>query len=89
MRNHQGISEDRFMRFDPGMGVVPVREPLGFRYESGTFGPQPQTRSLDAIRPSLRNPKCAGPNPVYAIVMDIGRDEIRPTLNEECCCSVR
>jgi len=80
MRNHTGISEDRVMRFDPGMGVVPVREPLGFRYESGTFGPEPETRSLDAIRPSLRNPKCAGPDPVYAIVMDIGRDEIRTDL---------
>ena len=68
------------MRFDPGIGVVPVREPLGFRYEAGVFGPQPEMRSLDAIRPSLRNPGCTGPDPVYAIVMDVGREEIRTEL---------
>lgn len=68
------------MRFDPGIGVVPVHQPLGFRYEDGAFGPQPEKRSLDAIRSSLRDPACAGPDPVYAIVMDIGRDEIRSEL---------
>jgi glucose-6-phosphate isomerase len=68
------------MRFDPGIGVVPVREPLGFRYEPGVFGPQPETRSLDAIRPSLRDPACTGPDPVYAIVMDVGREDIRAEL---------
>jgi glucose-6-phosphate isomerase len=68
------------MKFDPGIGVVPVCKPLGFRYEPGSFGPQPETRSLDAIRPSLRDPACAGPDPAYAIVMDIGRDEVRAEL---------
>jgi glucose-6-phosphate isomerase, archaeal len=68
------------MKFDPGIGVIPVREPLGFRYEPGVFGPQPERRPLDAIRRSLRDPACVGPDPVYAIVMDIGRDEIRADL---------
>ena len=68
------------MRFDPGIGVVPVREPLGFRYGPGVFGPQPETRSLDAIRSSLRDPACTGPDPVYAIVMDVGREDIRAEL---------
>src|SRR5882762_3336001 len=68
------------MKFDPGMGVVPVHAPLGFRYESGGFGPQPETRSLGAIRPSLRDPACTGPDPVYAIVMDVGREDIRAEL---------
>jgi glucose-6-phosphate isomerase, archaeal len=68
------------MKFDPGIGVVPVCKPLGFRYEPGAFGPKPETRSLDAIRPSLRDPNCAGPDPAYAIVMDIGRDEVRAEL---------
>ncbi len=68
------------MRFDPGIGVAPVRQPLGFCYEPGAFGPQPERRSLDAIRPSLRDPACDGPDPVYAIVMDIGRGEIRAAL---------
>lgn len=68
------------MRFDPGIGVVPLPQPLGFRYQSGVFGPQPEKRSLDAIRSSLRDPACIGPDPVYAIVMDIGREEIRAEL---------
>lgn len=68
------------MRFDSGIGVVPVREPLGFRYEPGAFGPLPEKRPLDAIRSSLRDPACTGPDPAYAIVMDIGREEIRADL---------
>jgi glucose-6-phosphate isomerase len=68
------------MKFDPGIGVVPVHEPLGFLYEPGAFGPQPEIRSLDAIRRSLRDPNCAGPDPVYAIVMDIGREEVHAEL---------
>jgi glucose-6-phosphate isomerase, archaeal len=68
------------LKFDPGIGVVPVSNPLGFHYEPGVFGPQPERRSLDAIRQSLRDPACAGPDPVYAIVMDIGREENRAEL---------
>jgi glucose-6-phosphate isomerase, archaeal len=71
------------MRFDPGIGVVPIHEPLGFRYEAGVFGPSPEQRPLDAIRASLRDPACTGPDPVYAIVMDIGRDEIRTELERK------
>ncbi len=69
------------MKFDPGIGVVPVHEPLGFRYEPGVFGPQPESRALDAIRSSLRDPACTGPDPAYAIIMDIGREDIRAELN--------
>jgi glucose-6-phosphate isomerase len=83
VRNHPGIREDKIVKFDPGIGVVPVREPLGFRYEPGTFGPQPETRSLDAIRPSLRDPACTGPDPSYAIVMDIGREGIQEELKRK------
>ena len=80
MRNHESIGQEQIMKFDPGMGVIPVRQPLGFRYAAGAFGPEPEVRALDAIRPSLRNPNCAGPDPVYAIVMDVGRDGIRAEL---------
>lgn len=68
------------MSFDPGLGVIATDRPLGFRYEPGAFGPQPELRSLDAIRPSLRDPHCDGPDPVYAIVMDVGRTEMRAEL---------
>lgn len=66
--------------FDPGLDVRPRRQPMGFEYGPGVSGPAPELRSLDAIRPSLRDPACAGPDPVYAIAMDVARDEHRPEL---------
>src|SRR5450432_2870829 len=40
-------------------------------------------RRLDAIRPSLRDPDCAGPDPVYGIAMDVGREGDLPALQEK------
>ncbi len=68
------------MPFDPGIGVTALTHPLGFSYDPGSFGPSPELRSLDAIRPSLRDPKCSGPDPVYAIAMDVGRHPDRAQL---------
>lgn len=61
--------------FDPGLNIDFLQTPMGFRYGPGMFGPEPEYRSLDAIRASLREPDCAGPDPVYAIAMDVGRRE--------------
>jgi glucose-6-phosphate isomerase len=66
--------------FDAGLDVRPLREPMGFAYGPGVFGPSPELRRLDAIRPSLRDPACPGPDPVYAIAMDVGREEDRAEL---------
>lgn len=66
--------------FDPGLDVRPRRAPMGFDYGPGVFGPAPELRSLDAIRSSLRDPGCSGPDPVYAIVMDVGLEPHRPEL---------
>ena len=60
--------------FDPGFDITPTYSPLGFIYGHGTFGPTPELRTLDAIRPSLLDPSCAGPEVVYAIAMDVGRE---------------
>jgi glucose-6-phosphate isomerase len=68
------------MRFDPGLDVTPTAAPFGFRYGPGVFGPEPEHRRLDAIRASLRDPGCSGPDPVYAIAMHVGRDEHRAGL---------
>src|SRR5579884_2391787 len=67
-------------RFDPGIDVRALSSPLGFSYGPGVFGPAPELRRLDSIRPSLRDPECAGPDPVYAIAMNIGREEHRDQL---------
>jgi glucose-6-phosphate isomerase, archaeal len=62
-------------KFDPKLGVRSHADNLSFSYDEGVFGPQPEFRRLDDIRPSLRDPNCDGPDPVYSIVMDVGRRE--------------
>lgn len=62
-------------RFDPGLPIGFDRRSMEFQYGPGLFGPNPEYRHLDDIRPSLRDPNCTGPDPVYAIVMDVGRVE--------------
>ncbi|MGH9448729.1 MAG: glucose-6-phosphate isomerase family protein, partial [Terriglobia bacterium] len=63
------------MNFDPGLDVRVTHDPLGFRFGPGIFGPTPELRNLDSIRPSLYDPSCEGPDPVYAIAMDVGKRE--------------
>ena len=67
------------MTFDPKLGVHPT-EKLGFTYDEHVFGPQPELRRLDDIRRSLRDPESDGPDPVYSIVMDVGRSADRAEL---------
>lgn len=61
------------MKFDPGIAIKPNQSPLGFSYGTGIFAPSIEYRGLDAIRASLFDPRCSGPDPVYAIAMDIGK----------------
>jgi glucose-6-phosphate isomerase len=61
--------------FDPGLDIQILTNAMDFSYGAGVFGPRPEYRSLDAIRTSLRDPNCAGPDPVYSIAMDVGRAE--------------
>ena len=68
--------------FDPGLQIEFLKDTMDFRYGAGVFGPKPEYRSLDAIRPSLRDPNCEGPDPVYAIAMDVGRNEDRNDLKK-------
>ena len=49
------------MDFAPGLNIDPTRNPLGFRYGEGVFGPQPEVRTLAQIRGSLADPSCGGP----------------------------
>ena len=68
------------MTFDPGFDIDVTVDPMGFTYGSGVFGPELELRHLDAIRPSLLDPSCDGPDPVYAIAMDVGTDDARADL---------
>ena len=67
--------------FDPGLNIRFLKDVMDFEYGPGVFGPRPEYRSLDAIRPSLREPNCTGPDPVYSIAMDVGRAEDREELH--------
>ena len=68
------------MEFDPGFDITPTTVPMGFRLGLDCFDNGLEVRKLDAIRKSLRNPQCDGPEDVYAIMMDVGgtcdREEI-------------
>lgn len=66
--------------FDPQLGVYYRPSDHRFVYDKGVFGPEPELRHLDSIRRSLRDPNCKGPDPVYSIVMDVGREEHRAEL---------
>lgn len=70
------------LEFDPGLSLRLSETELAFEYGPDVFGPRPEMRRLDAIRPSLRNPECSGPDPVYGIAMDIGRLADRKLLQE-------
>jgi glucose-6-phosphate isomerase len=67
-------------KFDPKLGVHSGIGDLQFTYDEDVFGPVPEFRRLDDIRRSLRDPECQGPDPVYSIVMDVGRREHRAEL---------
>lgn len=68
--------------FDPGLNLSTRTNPLGIFYEGDVYGPTPEVRRLDAIRASLRDPDCAGPEEVYAIAMDVGRLDDRALLEQ-------
>jgi glucose-6-phosphate isomerase, archaeal len=63
------------MKFHHGLDLCIPGDELSFRYGAGVFGPIAEMRRLDDIRPSLRDPHCDGPDPVYGIAMDVCREE--------------
>ena len=67
---------------DPGFNISAQTDPLDWSYGEGVFGPEPENRKLDSIRKSLREPDCDGPETVYSIVMDVGKDEHLAELRE-------
>ncbi len=68
--------------FDSGLDIQPADMVTGFTYGDGHFGPTVEHRKLDAIRPSLRKPDCEGPEIVYSIAMDVGKNHHLPLLKE-------
>jgi len=69
------------MSFSPNLELQWNESTQMFEYGANVFGPLPEHRRLDAIRASLLDPRCSGPDPVYSIVMDVGREEHKSELN--------
>jgi glucose-6-phosphate isomerase, archaeal len=68
------------LRFDCGLNLAFDASHLSFQFGADVFGPEAEMRSLDAIRRSLLDPNCAGPDPVYGICMDVGQSGHRQEL---------
>ena len=70
------------MKFNPGFDIVPTTNPMGFVYGKDVFGPQVENRFLSDIRASLADPDCDGPEIVYSIAMDVGKQEHKELLHK-------
>lgn len=76
------IMDKEMLQFDPGFDIYPTFDPLGFTYGKDSFGPQVENRRLDDIRTSLMEPMCTGPDTVYSIAMDVGKNIHKKILQE-------
>ena len=65
------MSKNPALRFDSGLHVALRPGELAFDYGLDVIGPPAEMRRLNEIRPSLRDPNCSGPDPVYGIAMDV------------------
>ena len=70
------------MNFDPGFDIQPLSVDEGFRLGADCFDRGVEFRKLDSLRKSLRDPDCDGPENVYAIMMDVGRRQDLPAMEE-------
>ncbi|GAA3400473.1 glucose-6-phosphate isomerase family protein [Paenibacillus hodogayensis] len=68
--------------FDTGLDVRADSARMDFQYGEDVYGPVPERRTLDAIRSSLRQPDCEGPETVYAIAMDVAKKRHRAELEK-------
>jgi glucose-6-phosphate isomerase len=59
------------VHFNPGLDITPHKFQLALDYGPDVEGPPSVMRRLEDIRPSLMNPACDGPDPVYGIAMDV------------------
>ncbi len=63
-----------------GFNIQADVEAMEFRYGDGVYGPITEKRKLDDIRSSLSNPDVEGPEYVYAVAMDVAKEEHKEDL---------
>jgi glucose-6-phosphate isomerase len=69
------------MQVETGLDISVDPATMDFAYGAAVRGPKPEFRTLDAIRPSLMDPGCIGPSPVYSIAMDVFHEEDKSDLD--------
>lgn len=70
------------MDYYPGFDISFDNATHEFAYGKGVYGPKSELRLLDDIRPSLEDPACSGPEVLYSIAMDVGRETDRDMIVE-------
>ena len=68
--------------YNSGIDVWFNREHFSLKYGTGVSGPETETRTLNSIRASLLDSRAEGPEQLYAIVMDVMREEHRQILED-------
>lgn len=68
------------LQYNPGFSIISTYYPLGFEYGKDCFGPTVENRRLDDIRKNLMDPTCNGPEVVYSIAMDVGRNKDKQSM---------
>lgn len=66
--------------YNTGFDITPNALTMEFTYGEGIFGCTTEKRKLDDIRVSLSNPDVEGPDVVYAVAMDVGKQEHKDDL---------
>lgn len=61
--------------YDVGLDIKANLDEMTFEFGAGTFGPIVEKRKLEDIRKSLSNPNATGPEFVYSIAMDVGKEK--------------
>ncbi len=70
-------------KFNSGLHIIPITNPLDFLYGNDCFGPKVENRKLNDIRKSLLDFNCKGPEIVYAIAMNVGKKKHFKQLKEQ------
>lgn len=68
------------MKLNTGFDISADPETFEFSYGEGVFGPSTEKRHLDDIRQSLSDPNVEGPDIVYSVAMDVGKEKDREDL---------
>ncbi len=69
--------------FQSSLDIKPTHHPMGFQYGESCFGPAVENRQLNSIRKSLLEPDCEGPETVYSIAMDVGKNQHKKQLEDQ------